>query len=57
MKYTLTPQVAYSRKVNKWQKKFNPRKDKILIDVGAFGEDANSIVFAKSKQAKHTVNH
>ena len=51
MKYTLTPQVAYSRKVNKWQKKFNPRKDKILIDVGAFGEDANSIVFAKSKQA------
>ena len=32
-------------------KKFNPRKDSILIDVGAFGKVANSIVFVRSNRA------
>ena len=51
MKYTLVPQSEYSKKKGKRLKKFNPRSDKIVIDVGAFGLDASGIVFAKSRRA------
>ena len=51
MKYTLLPQPKYSRKKGKRLRKFNPRNDKIVIDVGAFGLDESSIVFAKNRRA------
>ena len=51
VKYTLLPQPEYSRKKGKRLRKFNPRNDKIVIDVGAFGLDESSIVFAKNRRA------
>ena len=51
MKYALRPQVNYSKKKAKLLKKFNPRSDKIVIDVGAFDLDKSGIIFANSRRA------